>query len=63
MGITVTKVSLMESTDRSTVTKEVQAQLGRQVALLAGMWEEEHLAARNRQSSRKFVYVWIERRS
>jgi hypothetical protein len=57
MGIRVTKVSLIESADRSTFTKEFQAQLGRQVALLAGVWEKKHLAARNRQSSRKFVYV------
>lgn len=55
MGIRVTKVSLIESADRSTVTKEFQAQ----VALLAGVWEEKHLAARNRQSSRIFVYVWV----
>lgn len=57
MGIRVTEVFLIEGTDRSAGTKEVQAQLGRQVALLAGVREEKHLAARNRQSSRKFVYV------
>lgn len=50
---------MIESADRSTVTKEFQAQLVRQVALLAGVREEKHLAARNRQSSRIFVYVWV----
>ena len=46
--------------DRSTVvTKSRNSQADRWLYWqVNGTWQEKHLAARNRQSSRKFIYVW-----